>query len=133
MTIEVRSFHLRNSVFGCNDAHCTFFSDILHMNGIMAGNSIGKSMSSAAVHDELFNENAGRSEEVARPKGIAEAIENDAEQEIVLEKSNILLLGPTGSGMCGSFCMSYVNAYPMQEDLTVYNVDSTLFLICTHQ
>lgn len=72
--------------------------DILHMSGILPGNSIGKSMSAGSVHDELFNDNRGRAEGKSKPRGMADAIENDAEQEIVLEKSNILLLGPTGSG-----------------------------------
>ncbi|XP_039268487.2 ATP-dependent clpX-like chaperone, mitochondrial isoform X1 [Styela clava] len=72
-------------------------NDVLHMAGILPGNSIGKPPGSGSMRDELFNENTSGGGKV-KPKAIAEVIENDKDQEVMLEKSNILMLGPTGSG-----------------------------------
>lgn len=63
------------------------FSDLLHISGISHSNALGVSF-----QQQLNQENEVKSN---RGSDILDATTH----ELRLEKSNILLLGPTGSGM----------------------------------
>lgn len=78
-------------------AHQMYSSrDVLHMAGIVPGNTLGAPQGGASRDEQMEPTNRGGGK--VKPKAITEAIENDKDSDIVLEKSNILMLGPTGSG-----------------------------------
>lgn len=67
------------------------------MAGIPPGTGLGHGPGSS-MREELYSDPSSRGVGKLKPKAIAEAIDNDKDSSVVLEKSNILMLGPTGSG-----------------------------------